>query len=242
MTQWNAECNSYQQQQPEFSQPDSSLVVPVFQKGDDPIDAINHMMSFLTVVVQQIPVSYYQQSAKDLSETSSTSTIYDWKGKARDSKPKLYDGNTIPKGILYEIPESDETLKLCEDSPQLYDFDKPKRVFTTKEQCDALIQQVNIKSGEISELNAKLQEQYLVIAALKNELRKLKGKAVDKEAIESHSVDPNVSKENMEPITPRLMNKGLLHEFPSYNKHTRKKLCPRAIVEHVKANYPQDSL
>ncbi|GJZ96893.1 hypothetical protein Tco_0669227 [Tanacetum coccineum] len=41
---------AYQQQQPEFSQPDSSLVVPVFQKGDDPIDAINHMMSFLTAV------------------------------------------------------------------------------------------------------------------------------------------------------------------------------------------------
>ncbi|GKB09162.1 hypothetical protein Tco_0837474 [Tanacetum coccineum] len=38
-------------QQPEFSQPDSGLIVSVFQKGDDPIDAINHMMSFLTVVV-----------------------------------------------------------------------------------------------------------------------------------------------------------------------------------------------
>ncbi|GJV50588.1 retrovirus-related pol polyprotein from transposon TNT 1-94 [Tanacetum coccineum] len=38
-------------QQPEFSQPDSSLIVLVFQKGDDPIDAINHMMSFLTAVV-----------------------------------------------------------------------------------------------------------------------------------------------------------------------------------------------
>ncbi|GJT88246.1 hypothetical protein Tco_1069963 [Tanacetum coccineum] len=38
-------------QQPEFSQPDSDLIVPVFQKGDDPIDAINHMMSFLNVVV-----------------------------------------------------------------------------------------------------------------------------------------------------------------------------------------------
>nr|GEX95902.1 retrovirus-related Pol polyprotein from transposon TNT 1-94 [Tanacetum cinerariifolium] len=37
--------------QPEFSQPDTGLVVPVFQKGDDPIDAINHMMSFLTSVV-----------------------------------------------------------------------------------------------------------------------------------------------------------------------------------------------
>ncbi|GJU05662.1 hypothetical protein Tco_1122092, partial [Tanacetum coccineum] len=31
-------------QQPEFSKPDSDLIVPVFQKGDDPIDAINHMI------------------------------------------------------------------------------------------------------------------------------------------------------------------------------------------------------
>ncbi|GJS95054.1 retrovirus-related pol polyprotein from transposon TNT 1-94 [Tanacetum coccineum] len=38
-------------QQPEFSQPDMGLIVPVFQKGNDPIDAINHMMSFLTAVV-----------------------------------------------------------------------------------------------------------------------------------------------------------------------------------------------
>ncbi|GKD26029.1 retrovirus-related pol polyprotein from transposon TNT 1-94 [Tanacetum coccineum] len=37
--------------EPKFSQPDSDLIVPVFQKGDDPIDAINHMMSFLTAVV-----------------------------------------------------------------------------------------------------------------------------------------------------------------------------------------------
>nr|GFC17307.1 retrovirus-related Pol polyprotein from transposon TNT 1-94 [Tanacetum cinerariifolium] len=37
--------------QSEFSSPETGLVVPVFQKGDDPIDAINHMMSFLTIVV-----------------------------------------------------------------------------------------------------------------------------------------------------------------------------------------------
>ncbi|GJV68282.1 hypothetical protein Tco_1483791, partial [Tanacetum coccineum] len=35
-------------QQLEFSQPNSGLIVLVFQKDDDPIDAINHMMSFLT--------------------------------------------------------------------------------------------------------------------------------------------------------------------------------------------------
>ncbi|GJT11307.1 hypothetical protein Tco_0858349 [Tanacetum coccineum] len=38
-------------QQPEFPQLDSGLIVLVFQKSDDPIDAINHMMSFLTAVV-----------------------------------------------------------------------------------------------------------------------------------------------------------------------------------------------
>nr|GEZ99172.1 retrovirus-related Pol polyprotein from transposon TNT 1-94 [Tanacetum cinerariifolium] len=35
----------------EFSSPKTGLVVPVFQKGDDPIDTINQMMSFLTAVV-----------------------------------------------------------------------------------------------------------------------------------------------------------------------------------------------
>ncbi|GJU79247.1 retrovirus-related pol polyprotein from transposon TNT 1-94 [Tanacetum coccineum] len=43
--------NQQQQQQPEFTQLDLSLTVPVFKQGDDPIDAINHMMSFLSAVV-----------------------------------------------------------------------------------------------------------------------------------------------------------------------------------------------
>ncbi|GJU10146.1 hypothetical protein Tco_1132542 [Tanacetum coccineum] len=38
-------------QQSKFPQLDSCLIVLVFQKGDDPIDAINHIMSFLTDVV-----------------------------------------------------------------------------------------------------------------------------------------------------------------------------------------------
>ncbi|GJR14201.1 retrovirus-related pol polyprotein from transposon TNT 1-94 [Tanacetum coccineum] len=47
-------------------------------------------------------------------------------------------------------------------------------------------------------------EQGLVLAALKNELRKLKEKALDKEAIETHSVDLKVSKDNMETSRPRV--------------------------------------
>ncbi|GJX91823.1 hypothetical protein Tco_0345149 [Tanacetum coccineum] len=105
-----------------------------------------------------------------------------------------------------------ENEHLKQTYKQLYDSIKPKCV-QSKEQCDALIKQVNIKSGEISDLNAKLQEQGLVIAALKNELRKLKGKALDKEATETHQ--------------------SLLG---------RKKPWSLGFSRTVKANYPQESL
>ncbi|GJZ90678.1 retrovirus-related pol polyprotein from transposon TNT 1-94 [Tanacetum coccineum] len=106
---------------------------------------------------------------------------------------------------------------------------------------------VKMDMDEIETLNIELEhrvtklEQGLVIAALKNELRKLKGKALDKEDTVTHSVDPKVSKDNMEPITPKLLNKRTAHS--SYIKHTQEEaLVLRDIVEHVKANYPQDSL
>ncbi|GJY93184.1 hypothetical protein Tco_0508966 [Tanacetum coccineum] len=430
---------TYQQQQPEFSQPDSSLVVPVFQKGDDPIDAINHMMSFLTAVV----TSRYPTTNNQLRTSSNPrqqATIYDGKGRCKPgghiakqcTKPKrkrdetwfndkvllvqaqaggqalteeeiafladpglpdlnsakialmpilsrmdqdaltevvkerttataitegTWGGEIVPEcqkcleletelvkkkdfvdketydklckcftnlekhcitleadsqlnqeifqqensvlnqnapsfSQLFELSElkaqsqakdtvivklkeqikslkgngEDSSVKLDMDEietlnielehrvtklvtenehlkqtyKQLYDSIKPKRV-QSKEQCDALIKQVNIKSAEISDLNAKLQEQGLVIAALKNDLRKLKGKALDNKESVTHSVDPIMDKDNMEPITPKLLNKRTAHS--SYIKHTQEEaLVLRDIVEHVKANYPHDPL
>ncbi|GJT20691.1 retrovirus-related pol polyprotein from transposon TNT 1-94 [Tanacetum coccineum] len=60
------ECALSVNQQSEFSQPDSGLIIPVFQKGDDPIDAINHMMYFLTDVV----TSYYPTTNNQLRNLS----------------------------------------------------------------------------------------------------------------------------------------------------------------------------
>ncbi|GJU15617.1 retrovirus-related pol polyprotein from transposon TNT 1-94 [Tanacetum coccineum] len=63
---------------------------------------------------------------------------------------------------------------------QLYDSIKPARI-RSKEQCDDLINQINLKFVEISDLNASLQEKVFEITALKDDLRKLKRKAlVDK--------------------------------------------------------------
>ncbi|GJS32199.1 hypothetical protein Tco_0530581 [Tanacetum coccineum] len=48
-------------QQSKFSQLDSGLTIPVFKHGDYPIDAINHVMSFLSAVVTsailQLPIT-----------------------------------------------------------------------------------------------------------------------------------------------------------------------------------------
>ncbi|GKF16290.1 hypothetical protein Tco_0061208, partial [Tanacetum coccineum] len=165
------------------------------------------------------------------------------KGNVDDSKVKM-DMDEIK---TFNIELEHRVTKLVAENEhskqtykQPYDSIKPKRV-QSKEQCDALIKQVNIKSKEISNLNAKLQEQGFVLAALKTELRKLKGKTLDKEAIETHSVDLKVSKDNMEPIMPKLLNKRTAHS--SYIKHTQEEaLVLKDIVEQVKANYPQDSL
>nr|GEX20448.1 hypothetical protein [Tanacetum cinerariifolium] len=46
----------------------SGLIVPVFQKGDDPIDAINHMMSLLTAVV----TSRYRPTNNQLRNSSNS--------------------------------------------------------------------------------------------------------------------------------------------------------------------------
>ncbi|GKB30993.1 hypothetical protein Tco_0870394 [Tanacetum coccineum] len=93
---------------------------------------------------------------------------------------------------------------------QLYESIKPERV-RSKEQCDALINQVNQKSVDISDLNAKLQEQGLFITSLKKDLRKLKGKALVENA------DMTLSNTQEEAAVLR------------------------DLVEHVKAKYPQDS-
>ncbi|GJY58756.1 hypothetical protein Tco_0458648, partial [Tanacetum coccineum] len=69
-----------------------------------------------------------------------------------------------------------ENEHLKQTYKQLYDSIKPTRI-RSKEQCDALVSQVNQKSVEISDLNVSLQEKDLVITALKNELKKLKGNA-----------------------------------------------------------------
>ncbi|GJZ12550.1 retrovirus-related pol polyprotein from transposon TNT 1-94 [Tanacetum coccineum] len=113
---------------------------------------------------------------------------------------------------------------------------------------------VKMDMDEIETINIELEHRVTKLVAENEHLKQtykqlydsIKPKRVQskeqyKEATETHSVNPKVSKDNMEPITPKLLNKRTAHS--SYIKHTQEEaLVLKDIVEHVKANYPQDSL
>ncbi|GKA25079.1 hypothetical protein Tco_0711112, partial [Tanacetum coccineum] len=75
----------------------------------------------------------------------------------------------------------------------------------SKEHSDSSIAQINAKSVENSDLNAQIQEKVFAIVALKNELRKLKGKNVA-------TIAPGMFKLDIQPISHRLKNNRDAHE------------------------------
>ncbi|GJY01403.1 retrovirus-related pol polyprotein from transposon TNT 1-94 [Tanacetum coccineum] len=207
-------------------------------------------------------------------------------------KPKLYDGNVILKMDAIVIPDSDETLMLCEESrskmllkeqdpmvvkhkvntkpinyvilnndynkrfvrqSDLYSehaywkatsvppLDPSPSSTTNKVEVPKEFPKVSMVNTSLKELKRHLagfdQEQGLVLAALKNELRKLKGKALDKEAIETHFVDPKVSKDNMEPITPKLIT--TTNEVPSRKPIVLESESPKPVVNLVYSRKPR---
>nr|GEY21475.1 hypothetical protein [Tanacetum cinerariifolium] len=64
-----------------------------------------------------------------------------------------------------------------------------------------------------------LQEKVLVITALNDNLRKLKGKVVVDEAVILHPIDPELLKVDVAPLAPKLQNNMTAHS--NYLKHTQ---------------------
>ncbi|GJS44827.1 retrovirus-related pol polyprotein from transposon TNT 1-94, partial [Tanacetum coccineum] len=87
--------------------------------------------------------------------------------------------------IMHIVVNSVDILdvkKSCVYDCNQFDSIRKTRV-QSKEHCDSLIAQINEKFDENSDLNAQLQEKVFAITALKNELRKLKGKNIVNTAV-----------------------------------------------------------
>ncbi|GJR95335.1 retrovirus-related pol polyprotein from transposon TNT 1-94 [Tanacetum coccineum] len=112
-----------------------------------------------------------QVLSKDISQEKDTiikklkERIKSLSGKQNENKIKkdLEEIETINIELDHRVTKLiAENEHLKQTYKQLYDSIKPTRI-RSKEQCDDLINQVNLKSVEISKLNAILQEKVLVL-------------------------------------------------------------------------------
>ncbi|GKD37597.1 retrovirus-related pol polyprotein from transposon TNT 1-94 [Tanacetum coccineum] len=153
--------------------------------------------SFTTLEKHCISLEVAQSQEKDTVIKKLKERIKSLSGNMNEEKVKkdIEEIETINIELHHRVPKLiAENEHLKQTYKQLYDSIKPTRI-RSKEQCDALVNQVNQKSVEISDLNVSLQEKDLVITALKDELRKLKGK----DLADNNGVKPSTSASGSQP-------------------------------------------
>nr|GEW41423.1 hypothetical protein [Tanacetum cinerariifolium] len=157
--------------------------------------------------------------------------------KEEKIKKELEEIETINIELDHRVTKlvtENEHLKQTYKKP--YDSIKSSRV-RSKEQCDDLIKQVNIKSAKNSNLNASLQEKALVITALKDTISKLKGKVIGDEVVTLHPIDPELLRIDVAPLAPKFRNIRTTHY--DYLKHTQEETATlREIVENERLLNP----
>nr|GEZ09659.1 hypothetical protein [Tanacetum cinerariifolium] len=152
--------------------------------------------------------------------------------KDRHVKRDVEENETLNIELDHKVTKlATENNHLKQTYKQLYDSIKSLRV-RSKEQCDDLINKVNLKSAEIFDLNTRLQEKVLVITALKEQLDKLKGKAIITEAVSLNPIDPELLKVDVTPVVSKLRKNRTAHI--DYIRHTQGEAATlRKIVERV---------
>nr|GEV61050.1 integrase, catalytic region, zinc finger, CCHC-type, peptidase aspartic, catalytic [Tanacetum cinerariifolium] len=195
-----------------------------------------------------------QAQAKDTVILKFKEKLNSLNGDVKDTNVKrdVQESETLNIELDHKVTKlATKNNHLKQTYKQLYDSIKSSRV-RSKEQCDDLSNKVNLKSAEVSDLNARLQEKVLVITALKEQLDKLKGKAekvlvitalkeqLDKlkgkavitEAISLNPINPKLLKFDVTPVVPKLRKNRTAHT--DYIRHTQEEAATlRKIVERV---------
>nr|GEV32900.1 hypothetical protein [Tanacetum cinerariifolium] len=121
------------------------------------------------------------------------------------------------------------------------DFQKKESRYIDKEvaleQRIKHLDNIAFKRGQSAQTVHILWEKVLVITAFKDNLRKLKGKAVVDDAVTSHPIDPQMLKVDVAPLSLKLRNNKTAHS--NYIRHTQEHtVILREIVEQEKSLNP----
>ncbi|GKA76927.1 retrovirus-related pol polyprotein from transposon TNT 1-94 [Tanacetum coccineum] len=148
----------------------------IFQKNNTSVNqtepSFNQLFELNNLKVElqakDITIEKLKANIKRLNNTSTTNNV----NKDIDEIKTI---NIELEHRVTKLIAENEHLK--QTYKQLYDSIKPSRIHV-KEQTESLVNQLNQKSVEITDLNAQLQEKVFVITALNNDLRKFKGKDI----------------------------------------------------------------
>ncbi|GJU57035.1 hypothetical protein Tco_1234801 [Tanacetum coccineum] len=171
---------------------------------------------------------------KCLNKTSTTNSV-----KQDIDEIETININIKLEHRLAKLIAENEYLK--QTYKQLYDSIKPSRV-RAKEHTKSLVNQLNKKSVEITDLNAQLQENVFVITTLKNNLSKLKGKVIVNNVAQlsnATTIAPRMYK--LDPVTLALKDKNNRKAHIYYlNDTIEQVVILREIVEQAISLNPLD--
>nr|GEV04600.1 hypothetical protein [Tanacetum cinerariifolium] len=140
--------------------------------------------------------------------------------KAQQLEPKLYDGNVIKSTRAIVISNFKETLMLAEEThsnmilKQRDPMVLEKKVNTTRNSKNSLDPSPSYRptKDEVpKELPKVSMEKGLIIAALRDELKKLKRKSLVDNVVTTHIIALEMLKIDMKPLAPRLLNNRTAH-------------------------------
>ncbi|GJY36798.1 hypothetical protein Tco_0422176 [Tanacetum coccineum] len=210
--------------------------------------ALGFQNPFYLKKAQQIRPMLYDGSV--IAKETNVILITDSKETLMLEEEKLSNEQAFRLQTLHPNTDQSASLPVKIEAPrelpktykQLYDSIKPSRV-RDKEHVELLVNQLNQKSVEITDLNAQLQEKVFVITTLKNDLREFKVKdIVDNAAQVSNATTIALGMFKLDQVTlaPKDRNNSKTHIY--YLKHTMKQAgILREIVEQAKSQNPLDS-
>nr|GEX16613.1 integrase, catalytic region, zinc finger, CCHC-type, peptidase aspartic, catalytic [Tanacetum cinerariifolium] len=155
------------------------------------------------------------------------------KSLRKNNKEEIVDHDRCDLATINEELENSVAKLLSENERLCKEINHVKQVFKDqfdsikqtrvlqKEQSDTLNNKPNLKFLKNKDLKAQIQDKVFVITSLKNDLRKLKGKAIIDNAVQIPSaitVAPRMSKLDLEPLAPKLVHNRESHSY--YLKHT----------------------
>ncbi|GJR51540.1 hypothetical protein Tco_1402061 [Tanacetum coccineum] len=174
---------------------------------------------------------------KSTREKSKEENInYDY-GEIETKNVKLE--NSVAKLISENERLCNEINHVKQVFKEQFDSIKMTRV-CTKEQCDSLIDKLNLKSAENEDLKAQIQDKVFVITSLKNNLQKVKGKEIVDIAAQTpsaYTIVLGMFKLDLEPLAPRLLQNREAHI--DYLKYTQEQA--NILQEIVESSTTSDS-